>query len=77
MARGAPALMIGVGEAEPMEGEADPATEAGPGVLAATAFRKALERGDDAAAYEAFKEMLAAADEELSADAPLEEPMPA
>lgn len=76
MARGEPALLIGVGEAEPVEGDAEPTAEAGSGVLAMAAFRKALERGDDAAAFEAFTEMLLAADAELG-DMPEEEPMPA
>ena len=76
MARGAPALMIGVGEADPAEGDAEPMADSSSGVLATTAFCKAKDRGDYEAAYEAFKDMLAAADDDL-AMSESEEPMPA
>jgi hypothetical protein len=68
----APALVIGLGRAEPGMGdrkaEMDEGHEAGGGVLATTAFCKAHMRGDYKAAYEAFKEMLLAADQDLEAD---------
>lgn len=69
-------MVGGGGGAEPGMGDAAPAGEASAGVLATTAYRKAMQRGDDAAAFEAFKEMLAAADDELGGAEPMAEELP-
>ena len=68
------ALSVG---GEPMsEPEAEaPSEDEGPGPLACKAFWKGLQAGDHAAAFEAFKELLMAADDELSVDVP-DEPAP-
>ena len=69
MDKGAPALMIGIGKAEPGQDDDDAPEHGGsPGVMATTAFCKAHESGDYEAAYEHFKEMLLAADKDLEAE---------
>ena len=55
-----PALMIGV---EPEGGDEGMAPEAGAGELATKAFCKAKDAGDYAAAWSAFQDMLAAAEQ--------------
>ena len=64
------ALMIG--EDPPMPEPEAEASDEGAGPVACRAFHKAQQAGDWPAAFEAFKTLLMAADDDLSADEPKE-----
>lgn len=59
----------GGGSSMPPEEGAETAPDAGAGELAMEAVWKACKAGDYASAYEAFKDLLLAADDEIGPDA--------
>lgn len=71
-----PALVIGVGpEGEDME-QSEPSSSGSAGALATEAFCKAKDAGDYDGAFQAFLEMLLAADAEIGPNSPDDEEAP-